>query len=141
MSTIDDARRAAIARGWLGSSRNQREFAAEYGISERTLRAWVSKYAVRQPTGEVVRAVVKEAIEKFTAILQALDADAASRTADAGPSCARVLRGPTEPAVAAATTTTRAPAAHPAAPPAAEEHPAHPPRRAGGFFQDFDPNR
>ena len=63
MEAIDDARRAAIARDWMCSSLNQREFAAENGISERTLRAWVSKFAVRQPTGEAVRTVVKEAIE------------------------------------------------------------------------------
>ena len=82
MEAIDDARRAAIARDWMCSSLNQREFAAENGISERTLRAWVSRFAVRQPTGENVRAVVVETIGKLTAILQALDADAASRTAD-----------------------------------------------------------
>lgn len=71
--------RARIARGWAESGLSQAEYSKKFGIAPRTLRAWVERYASRQPPDAQVRAVVVETIAKLGALLDALDRAAACR--------------------------------------------------------------
>src|SRR2546428_6721997 len=67
--------RAAIARKWRGSSQTQAVFAAEHGITDRTLRAWLNRWApshVASP--EVVRELVEQTIERLRGLVANRDA-------------------------------------------------------------------
>jgi len=78
--TFDDAARAQIARGWLNSSLDQPTYAAEHGISDRTLREWLAKYgAGRRPEAQA-RAAIVASIEQLQKALAALDAEAAAES-------------------------------------------------------------
>src|SRR6266568_247842 len=75
--TFDDAARARIARGWMTSSRDQRSYAAQHDISERTLRQWVARYCAGRRPQARLRAAVVASIEQLQNVLAALDAEAA----------------------------------------------------------------
>ncbi|MFT3916568.1 MAG: hypothetical protein QM704_21560 [Anaeromyxobacteraceae bacterium] len=72
MDSIDAKTRAAIARGWATSALNQEDYAAQHGISPRTLRLWISRHASRQPPVEQERGIITEAIGQLQDVLDAL---------------------------------------------------------------------
>jgi transposase-like protein len=77
--TIDDEARRRIARGWASTSLDQRTYAAQHGISPRTLRQWVRQFGMTARPEVRVREVVERAIADLTALLASLDADVARR--------------------------------------------------------------
>lgn len=81
--TFDDAARARIARGWMNSSLDQPTYAAQHGISERTLRDWVGRFGGGRRPHAQLRAAIVASIEQFQSVLAALDAEAAADTAGA----------------------------------------------------------
>lgn len=65
--------RARIARGWRPSGQTQPTYAALHGITDRTLRMWVARWAPPCTSGtEVVRDVCERAIERLRALVDAL---------------------------------------------------------------------
>jgi len=67
--------RAAIARKWRGSGQTQAVFAAEHGITDRTLRAWLNRWVPSHPASpEVVRELVEQVIERLRGLVVAPDA-------------------------------------------------------------------
>jgi hypothetical protein len=66
--------RAGIARKWRDSGQTQAVFAAEYGISDRTLRAWIAKWnPAYRASPRIVQEVVEQAIERLRDVLVGLD--------------------------------------------------------------------
>jgi hypothetical protein len=78
---FDDAARARIARGWLNSSLDQPAYAAQHGISTRTLRDWVCRYGGGRRPHAQLRAAIIAAVEQLQNVLTALDAEAAAGSA------------------------------------------------------------
>jgi hypothetical protein len=72
---LDDAARARIARGWAPSCLTQAEYAARHGISDRSLRAWMARFAVGSRPELRVRAIVERALSELEAVRAELDAD------------------------------------------------------------------
>jgi hypothetical protein len=72
---FDNAARARIARGWLNSSLDQPTYAAKHGISERTLRDWVSRYGAGRRPHIQLRSTIVATIEHLQNILAALHAE------------------------------------------------------------------
>ena len=72
---FDNAARARIARGWLNSSLDQRAYAAQHGISTRTLRQWVSRYGAPDRPAARAKAIIDTAINQLQALRTALDAE------------------------------------------------------------------
>jgi len=67
--------RAAIARKWRGSGQTQAVFAAEHNITDRTLRAWLNRWAPSHPASpEVVRELVEQTIERLRGLVANRDA-------------------------------------------------------------------
>src|SRR5207302_10884417 len=65
--------RARIARGWRTSAMTQPAYAAVHGITDRTLRMWIARWAPPCPTGtEAVRAVCERAIQRLRALVDGL---------------------------------------------------------------------
>ena len=79
LELTDDAR-AEIARAWRSSQEPQERFAAAHGVTARTLRGWIKRWAPPQEAApEVVREVIKSAIERLHAVLVDLDAALAGK--------------------------------------------------------------
>jgi transposase-like protein len=109
--TIDDEARRRIARGWASTSLDQRTYAAQHGISARTLRQWVRQFGMTARPEARMREVVEKAIADLTALLASLDADAARREDSPEESAALPERAAPERSAAAAdngATTSRA---------------------------------
>lgn len=94
MQTLTEETRVTIALGWERSGLTQAEYAEQAGIAPRTLRAWLSRHASRQPPLAEARAALVDAIERLRALLAAIDAQAAcqvergaSSSPAAGPAC------------------------------------------------------
>lgn len=83
MKTMTDEARAQVARGWEQSGLTQADYAAQCGISPRTLRDWLSRYAIQQPPAERVRRLIEDTIDKLLALLAALDDEVACQVAAA----------------------------------------------------------
>jgi transposase-like protein len=67
--------RATIARKWRGSGQTQAVFAAEHGITDRTLRAWLNRWAPSHTASpEVVRELVEQTIERLRELVTNRDA-------------------------------------------------------------------
>jgi len=76
-----DQDRARVARGWRSSGLSQPIYAAEHGITDRTLRDWISRWAPVPPGGAVVaRKVILQAIERLQSVLGGLDMSVAQGT-------------------------------------------------------------
>ena len=75
MKTFDDAARARIARGWTSTSLDQATYAAQNGISTRTLRQWVSRYGAGGRPAARARAIIESAIAELQALRTALGAE------------------------------------------------------------------
>src|ERR1700694_3042242 len=72
--TLTDLDRARIARGWRGSNLSQPAYAAEHSITDRTLRAYIARWAPVRPDGsQAVRKIVLDAIDRLQAVLGALE--------------------------------------------------------------------
>lgn len=71
----DDELRARVARGWTESGLPQEDYAQAHGISARTLRSWVSRYASSDPPAKRARAAIANAIQALRSVLAALEAD------------------------------------------------------------------
>ena len=79
---LKDEDRARIARGWRQSGRTQAQYAAEYQISDRTLRMWIARWAPPCRSGtEVVRGVVERTMARLRAVLDCLDQESAADSA------------------------------------------------------------
>src|SRR5438132_3247372 len=82
----NDVRRAAVARGWRSSLLTQGEYARRNGISDRTLRSWLQRYAPVPPgSSEEVRRVLRGAVDTLQRLLEAsaigeVEVDAPSAT-------------------------------------------------------------
>jgi transposase-like protein len=76
-----DAERRLIAVGFRNATSDQRTYAAKHGISTRTLRGWVRRYAVGDRPEVRVRAIVEGAIQQLQDLLAGLDAEAERRNA------------------------------------------------------------
>ena len=71
---LTNEERAAIARKWRGSGQTQAVFATEHGITDRTLRAWLNRWAPSHPASpEVVRELVEQVIERLRGLVVASD--------------------------------------------------------------------
>jgi hypothetical protein len=80
---IDEARRQAVARGWASTSLDQASYAAQHGISARTLREWVRHYGVTdRPVAKAV-AILDDIITQLQAMRAALVAEAACQVGGA----------------------------------------------------------
>ncbi len=76
---LTDKMRASIARGWRKSGLSQSAYAATYSVTDRTLRAWVARWA--PPCGgEATRNVVERTIERLRALVAGLDDEANATT-------------------------------------------------------------
>lgn len=72
--TTDTERRIEIARGWRASCLPQRSYAQQHGISDRTLREWLTRYAPTTPPDiEIVRRVIEDALRDLQALLAGLE--------------------------------------------------------------------
>jgi len=83
--------KASAARDWHKSEMTQAQYAASLGISDRTLRNWISRWA---PTyrESPAREVIEDAIERLRDVLVGLDA---ARVDGGGPAEETVSRAPT----------------------------------------------
>ena len=81
--TFDNATRARIARGWAATSLDQPTYAAQHGISTRTLRDWVRRFGGDRRPHPQLRAAVVATIDQLQNVLAALDAEAAADSAAA----------------------------------------------------------
>lgn len=69
-----DEDRARIARGWRGSKLAQPAYAAAHGITDRTLRAWIARWApVRVDGGEAAKRILTETIAQLQTLLANVD--------------------------------------------------------------------
>src|ERR1041384_1670146 len=69
-----DAERARIAQGWRESGLAQPVYAAQHGITDRTLRAWLVRWAPPCSGNlETARKVVRKAIERLEALAVAME--------------------------------------------------------------------
>jgi|SRR5467141_1957157 len=76
---LKDEDRSRIARAWRTSGMTQPAYSAAHGITDRTLRMWIARWASPCPSGtEGVRAVCERAIERLRALVDGLDQDSAS---------------------------------------------------------------
>jgi transposase-like protein len=82
MTNWTDEARARVARGWTESALSQAAYAELHGISPRTLRDWVSRYASGEPSAERARSAIQNAIEALSEVLAALNAELAERPAE-----------------------------------------------------------
>jgi len=73
--TFDDAARARIARGWSSTPLDQPTYAAQHGISERTLREWARRFGAGRRPAARTRAIIESAIAQLQALRTALDAE------------------------------------------------------------------
>src|SRR5947209_7101087 len=74
--TFSEVDRARIAEGWRASGLSQPVYSAQFGISDRTLRVWISKYVVPRPDSvETVRNALEAALEQLQTMLFRLDSD------------------------------------------------------------------
>jgi hypothetical protein len=62
---FDEARRQALARGWAASPLDQKTYAAQNGISARTLREWVRRYGVTSRPAARAIAIIDMAIAQL----------------------------------------------------------------------------
>jgi transposase-like protein len=72
--------RRLIAAGWRSASCDQATYAADHGISTRTLRGWVQRYGVGDRPEARARAIVESAFRQLQDLLTALDAEAERRS-------------------------------------------------------------
>lgn len=84
---FDEARRQAVARGWATSPLDQKTYAAQNGISARTLREWVRRYGVGDRPAARALAIIDTAIDQLRALRAALVAEEARH---AGGDCEEV---------------------------------------------------
>jgi transposase-like protein len=77
--TFTEAERRLIAAGSRGTSCDQATYAAQHGISTRTLRGWVQRYGVGDRPVVRARAIVEGAIRQLQDLLAGLDAEAERR--------------------------------------------------------------
>ena len=130
VKAFDEDARRRIAQGWAATSLDQESYAAQHGISPRTLREWVRLYGVGGRPAARVRAIIDDAIAQLLALRAALDAEGACRVGveDAGPEAVRTERmRHAEPAVKLRLV-----------PPPGDRAPAPRPRQRGGFFASMD---
>ena len=73
----DEARRQAVARGWAATSFDQAAYAAQHGISTRTLREWVRKYGAGERPMVRAVAIIDSTISQLQAMRAALVAEVA----------------------------------------------------------------
>ncbi len=116
MRTFNDETRAAIARAWTESQLTQEEYAARFGISTRTLRLWLARYASTRPPLAEARAILVDAIERLQALMATVDAQAACQSergaasSAEGPACRpAVVREPVDAKDATARATSSSP--------------------------------
>lgn len=89
-SFTEDERRA-IAEGWRQSGLTQARYSELQGISERTLRDWLRKYApLRCLDPERAREIVFHAIGELQALLARLDAGLEGAVTPEAPAPARL---------------------------------------------------
>src|SRR5712692_6352690 len=83
---LTDEDRASIARGWRRSGLTQPAYAAAHSITDRTLRAWIARWAPSYPNADKpVRDVCERAIERLRALIADLDSHGDSPTAQSPP--------------------------------------------------------
>src|SRR6267143_1205492 len=74
MDELTDQDRARVARGWRRSGLTQPAYAASHGITDRTLRLWLRRWAPTSLHGtEAAREICARAIEHLRALLADLD--------------------------------------------------------------------
>lgn len=94
---MDEETRAQVAWGWEASGLSQAAYAAEHGISARTLRAWrKERHTGRQrdvhaAPVDTVRGILVDAIARLQGLLASVDAEVACRSAGqvAGPAASQ----------------------------------------------------
>lgn len=135
----DRSHRFKIARGWPGSGQTQAQYAAQHGISPRTLRAWLARYSPGKPHAARAKQVIERAISELESLLMELEAEQAAppdrcpTTVDfAEPSLDSSTASPPEEAVSDCHPDCR-PNAAGFAPPEMRT-----PRKYGRFFADLD---
>lgn len=70
---MTDAEREQIARDWRVSGISQPDYARKFGIRDRTLRAWIARFAPEPVGTEAAIRVVREAIDRLQAVLRSLE--------------------------------------------------------------------
>jgi hypothetical protein len=140
MKKFSDQERATIARGWAASGLPQDLYAASFGVTGRSLRGWMAKFAPSQPPVERVEAILVEMMERLQTVLEGVRAERAaleiraegrkshSEPPSSTPTAAgEVFRQERQPE--------RVPPPTQGLEPDAGPRPARP--RRAGFFQDF----
>jgi transposase-like protein len=75
MDKISDEDRVRVARGWRKSGMTQAAYAASHGVTDRTLRAWLARWAPSHPASpEVVRELIEQTIERLRGLVANRDA-------------------------------------------------------------------
>jgi DNA-binding transcriptional regulator YiaG len=78
LGIMDDARltngdRARIARGWRASGLTQPAYAALHAVTDRTLRAWIARWALPcQNAPEATRKMLSDLVERAQTMLAQL---------------------------------------------------------------------
>jgi hypothetical protein len=98
MSAMIDEARVAVARGWEKSGLSQAEYAAQHGISGRTLRSWRARYLPAGTPVEDARRVIARAIEKLRALLAGLESGVEDQGEEAACRAEGVVKVEVEPA-------------------------------------------